>query len=182
MKRANTIRPFNAFSPSIDPSCYLDPTAVIIGDVLLAPHASVWPYAVIRGDVNSIRIGAGSNIQDFSMLHVSHKREDDPAGAPLTIGNNVTIGHHVTLHGCTIGDEVLVGIGSIILDRAVIEPQVLIGAGSLIPPGKQLESGYLYLGNPVNKVRRLTEKEMAYFLYSAEHYQRLARQHSALNA
>ena len=121
----------------------------------------------------------GSNIQDFAMLHVTHKRPADPLGAPLVIGKNVTIGHHVTLHGCTIGDEVLVGIGTIILDRAIIESQVLIGAGSLVPPNKRLESGYLYLGNPVKQVRPLTDEEKAYFKYSAEHYMRLAVKHKA---
>ncbi len=175
----HNIRPFDGLSPSVDPSCFVDPAAVVIGEVSLAEGASVWPCAVVRGDVNSITIGAGSNIQDFAMLHVSHKRPDDPQGAPLTIGRDVTIGHHVTLHGCTIGDEVLVGIGSIILDRAVIEPRVLIGAGSLVPPGKTLQSGYLYLGNPVKQVRPLSEEELAYFRYSAEHYRRLAIKHQA---
>jgi carbonic anhydrase/acetyltransferase-like protein (isoleucine patch superfamily) len=153
--------------------------AVVIGDVQLAENSSVWPCAVIRGDVNRITIGEGSNIQDFAMLHVTHKRPADPLGAPLVIGKNVTIGHHVTLHGCTIGDEVLVGIGTIILDRAIIESQVLIGAGSLVPPNKRLESGYLYLGNPVKQVRPLTDEEKAYFKYSAEHYMRLAVKHKA---
>lgn len=113
------------------------------------------------------------------MLHVSHRKESDPLGAPLIIGKHVTIGHHVTLHGCTIGNEVLVGIGSIILDRAVIEDRVLIGAGSLVPPNKRLASGYLYLGNPVKQVRPLTEDELAYFRYSAEHYVRVMDKHKA---
>lgn len=173
------IRSFDNITPSIDQRCFIDPMAVIIGDVTLAEHASVWPCAVIRGDVNHISIGAGSNVQDFAMLHVSHKRSDDPEGAPLTIGKNVTIGHHVTLHGCSIDDEVLIGIGSIVLDRAVIEKHVLVGAGSLVPPGKRLQSGFLYLGNPVKQVRPLSAEEIAYFRYSAEHYQRLASQHQA---
>ncbi|WP_293761817.1 gamma carbonic anhydrase family protein [uncultured Aquitalea sp.] len=171
------IRPYDGASPVIHDSCYVDPAAVVIGDVTLEAGASVWPCAVIRGDVNSIRIGEGSNIQDFAMLHVTHKRDSDPAGAPLIIGKHVTIGHHVTLHGCVIGDEVLVGIGTIVLDRVVIEDRVLIGAGSLVPPGKRLESGYLYLGNPVKQVRPLTESELAYFKYSAEHYLRVADKH-----
>ncbi|HJV06195.1 MAG TPA: gamma carbonic anhydrase family protein [Chromobacteriaceae bacterium] len=173
------IRPYDGISPDIHDSSYIDPAAVVIGDVKLAENASVWPCAVIRGDVNAITIGEGSNVQDFAMLHVSHKRDDDPQGAPLTIGKNVTIGHHVTLHGCSIGDEVLVGIGSIVLDRVVIEPRVLIGAGSLVPPGKRLESGFLYLGNPVKKVRPLNEQELAFFRYSAEHYVRVANKHKA---
>ncbi|MCS3802810.1 carbonic anhydrase/acetyltransferase-like protein (isoleucine patch superfamily) [Chromobacterium alkanivorans] len=173
----SNIRPYDGHQPQIHDSCYIDPAAVVIGEVSLAEGASVWPYAVIRGDVNAISIGENSNIQDFAMLHVSHKSAADPDGAPLVIGRNVTIGHHVTLHGCTIGDEVLVGIGSIVLDRAVIEPRVLIGAGSLVPPGKRLESGYLYLGNPVKQARPLTEKELAHFQYSAEHYLRVAAKH-----
>jgi carbonic anhydrase/acetyltransferase-like protein (isoleucine patch superfamily) len=173
------IRPYDGHVPRVPDSAYVDPAAVVIGEVALGEHASVWPCAVVRGDVNHISIGEGSNVQDFAMLHVTHKRDSDPLGAPLTIGKHVTIGHHVTLHGCTIGDEVLVGIGTIVLDRAVIEPRVLIGAGSLVPPGKRLESGWLYLGNPVKQVRQLTDEEMAYFKYSAEHYMRLAAKHKA---
>ena len=130
----SNIRPYDGHQPQIHDSCYIDPAAVVIGEVSLAEGASVWPCAVIRGDVNAISIGENSNIQDFAMLHVSHRSAADPAGAPLVIGRNVTIGHHVTLHGCTIGDEVLVGIGSIVLDRAVIEPRVLIGAGAWCRP------------------------------------------------
>lgn len=173
------IRPFDGIQPQVAASAWVDETAVVVGDVALAEQVSVWPHAVIRGDVNSIRIGEGSNIQDFAMLHVTHKRPVDPLGAPLVIGKHVTIGHHVTLHGCTIGDEVLVGIGTIILDRAIIESHVLIGAGSLVPPNKRLESGWLYMGSPVKKVRPLTEDEIAYFKYSAEHYQRLSAKHQA---
>jgi carbonic anhydrase/acetyltransferase-like protein (isoleucine patch superfamily) len=175
----HNIRSFDGIRPQVDSSSFVDPAAVVIGEVSLAENTSVWPCAVIRGDVNRISIGAGSNVQDFAMLHVSHKREQDPEGAPLTIGNNVTIGHHVTLHGCSIGDEVLVGIGSIVLDRVVIEKHVLVGAGSLVPPGKRLLSGFLYMGNPVRQVRPLSAEEIAYFRYSAEHYQRLARKHQA---
>lgn len=173
------IRSYDGHRPQIDPSCYIDDAAVVIGEVSLAANVSVWPCAVVRGDVNRISIGEGSNVQDFAMLHVSHRKESDPEGAPLIIGRHVTIGHHVTLHGCTIGNEVLIGIGSIILDRAIIEDRVLIGAGSLVPPNKRLESGYLYLGNPVKQVRPLTEGELAYFKYSAEHYVKVMDKHKA---
>jgi len=179
MTQVLNIRPFDGVLPVVAESAFVDAMAVVIGDVQLAENSSVWPCAVIRGDVNRITIGEGSNIQDFAMLHVTHKRPADPLGAPLVIGKHVTIGHHVTLHGCTIGDEVLVGIGTIILDRAIIESQVLIGAGSLVPPNKRLESGYLYLGNPVKQVRPLSDEEKAYFKYSAEHYMRLAVKHKA---
>lgn len=107
------------------------------------------------------------------MLHVSHKRPDDPQGAPLLIGRDTTIGHQVTLHGCTIGDECLIGIGTIVLDRAVIEDRVMVGAGSLVPPGKVLKSGHLYLGRPVKEIRPLSDDELAHLKYSAEHYVRV---------
>ncbi|MDN0074828.1 gamma carbonic anhydrase family protein [Crenobacter sp. SG2303] len=173
------IRRYDGHTPEVPDTCFVDPSAVVIGEVKLAEHVSIWPCAVLRGDVNHIHIGEGSNVQDFAMLHVTHKRESDPAGAPLIIGRHVTIGHHVSLHGCTIGDEVLVGIGSTVLDRAVIESRVMIGAGSLVPPGKRLESGWLYMGSPVKPVRRLTESELANFEYSAQHYIRLAAKHKA---
>lgn len=173
----SNLRSFDGMQPTIAKDCFIDPFALVIGGVRIGPNSSVWPNAVIRGDVNRITIGAGSNIQDFAMLHVSHKRDEDPAGAPLTIGEQVTIGHHVTLHGCTIGNEVLIGIGSIVLDRAIIEDQVLVGAGSLVPPGKRLRSGHLYLGNPVRQIRPLIPVEIDYFRYSAEHYQRVAGKH-----
>ncbi len=174
-----SLRTYDGITPSLGDNVFVDPAAVVIGDVTLAKDVSVWPCAVIRGDVNSIRIGEGSNIQDFAMLHVTHKRPADPEGAPLVIGRNVTIAHHVTLHGCTIGDECLIGIGTIVMDRVVIEPRVLVGAGSLVPPGKRLESGFLYHGNPVKQVRPLTQGELDWFAYSAQHYMRLAAKHRA---
>ncbi|MEN8390060.1 gamma carbonic anhydrase family protein [Acinetobacter indicus] len=167
---SQNIRPYLDTHPQIDDSCYIDPMGVVIGDVVLGENVSVWPFAVIRGDVNSIRIGKNSNVQDHAMLHVSHKNSDKPDGSPLIIGEDVTIGHHVTLHGCTIGNRVLVGINTIILDDVIVEDDVMIGAGSLVPPRKRLESGYLYVGSPVQKVRPLTEKEMAFLPYSAQNY------------
>jgi carbonic anhydrase/acetyltransferase-like protein (isoleucine patch superfamily) len=159
--------------PTIGRGVYLHPSAQIIGDVVLGDDVSVWPGAVIRGDVNAIRIGAGSNVQDLSVLHVSHKSSWDPGGAPLVIGVNVTIGHKVILHGCEIGDECLIGMGAIVMDKVVIQPRVLLGAGSLVPEGRVLESGYLYLGSPAKRIRLLTEGELARFAYSAQHYIRL---------
>lgn len=162
--------PYQGILPQIGQGVYIHPGACVIGDVVLGDDVSVWPGTVIRGDVNSIVIGAGANVQDLSVLHVSHKSVDDPQGAPLRIGCNVTIGHKVILHGCTIGDECLIGMGAIIMDKAVIQPRVLVGAGSLVTEGKVLESGYLYLGNPARRVRALTEAEIARFAYSARHY------------
>lgn len=159
--------------PAVSDGCYLDDSAIIIGDVVLDEEVSVWPFAVIRGDVNSIRIGARSNIQDQAMLHVSHRNAAKPEGSPLTIGSDVTIGHQVMLHGCTIGDRVLIGIGTIVLDDAVIESDVMIAAGSLVPPRKVLQRGYLYKGNPVQAARTLTAEEIEFLRYSAQHYVRV---------
>jgi len=159
--------------PCIGSGVFIHPSASVIGDVELGDNVSVWPGTVIRGDVNFIRIGAGTNVQDSSVLHVSHKSSWDPAGAPLIIGSNVTIGHKVILHGCTVEDECLIGMGSIIMDKVIVQKHVLVGAGTLVPEGKVLESGYLYLGSPARKVRQLTEKELEHFIYSANHYIRL---------
>ncbi|QQT56978.1 gamma carbonic anhydrase family protein [Acinetobacter johnsonii] len=167
---AKNIRPYLNSTPQLSNNCYIDEMSVVIGDVILAENVSVWPFAVIRGDVNHIRIGKNSNVQDHAMLHVSHKKADKPNGSPLIIGEDVTIGHHVTLHGCTIGNRVLIGINSIVLDDVIIPDDVMIGAGTLIPPGKVLESGYLYVGSPAKKVRPLTEKELAFLPYSAQNY------------
>jgi carbonic anhydrase/acetyltransferase-like protein (isoleucine patch superfamily) len=168
---------YRDITPQIGADVYVHATASVIGDVVLGDHASVWPGAVIRGDVNHIRIGAGSNVQDLSVLHVSHKSTWDPDGSPLIIGDNVTIGHKVILHGCTIEDECLIGMGSIVMDKVIVQKNVLLGAGSLVPEGKVLESGFLYLGSPAKKVRALTEAEIAHFMYSANHYIKLKNQY-----
>jgi len=173
------LAPHHGVEPQLAPGAWVHPRATVIGEVRLGADASVWPGAVIRGDVNSITIGEETNIQDGSVLHVSHKTAADPAGGPLVIGARVTVGHTVILHACTIEDECLIGMGSIILDRAVVKKNVLLGAGSLVPEGKVLESGYLYLGRPAKAVRVLTEEEIAYFNYSAKHYVKLARSYSS---
>ncbi|MCL6555943.1 MAG: gamma carbonic anhydrase family protein [Burkholderiales bacterium] len=171
---AQNILSHHGATPVIPASCYIHPSAQIIGEVTLGEHVSVWPGAVIRGDVNYILIGEDTNIQDLAVLHVSHKSDWDPEGAPLVIGARVTVGHSVILHGCTIGDECLIGMGSIVMDKAVLQPRVLLAAGSLVPEGKVLESGYLYLGRPAKPLRPLTADELAYFAYSARHYRTLA--------
>ncbi len=172
------IAPYRDVHPRLASGAWVHPRATVIGEVSLGRDASVWPGAVIRGDVNSIRIGEASNIQDNSVLHVSHETPANPVGGPLVIGARVTVGHTVILHACTIADECLIGMGSIILDRAVVQKHVLLGAGSLVPEGRVLESGHLYLGRPAKMVRALTEEEIAYFSYSAEHYVQLARSYS----
>lgn len=171
------IRPYLNTHPQIDQTCYIDDFSVILGDVQLAKNVSVWPFASIRGDVNFIRIGQNSNVQDHAMLHVSHKKTDKPEGSPLIIGEDVTIGHHVTLHGCTIGNRVLIGINTVILDDVIVDDDVMIGAGSLVPPGKHLQSGYLYMGCPVKQIRTLTEKELAFLPYSAQNYVHVMNNH-----
>lgn len=171
------IREFNGSQPTLGKNVYLDQQATVIGDVTLADEVSIWPGVVIRGDVNSITVGARSNVQDNSVCHVEHKSDFNPEGHPLIIGDDVTIGHKVMLHGCHIGDRCIIGMGSIILDGAVIEPEVLLGAGSLVPQNKVLESGYLYLGSPVKQVRKLTQDEINYFTYSAMHYVKLKNQY-----
>ncbi len=169
------VQAFCGVLPRMGRGSWVHDSARVIGDVYFGDNVSIWCGAVVRGDVNSIRIGAGTNIQDNSVLHVSHKTERDPVGGPLLIGTNVTVGHSVILHGCTVGDECLIGMGSIIMDKAIIEPRVLVGAGSLVPEGKVLASGYLYIGRPAKQVRPLTDEERLYFNYSAEHYMKLAR-------
>jgi carbonic anhydrase/acetyltransferase-like protein (isoleucine patch superfamily) len=169
-------------SPQLETGVYVHPSAQIIGDATLGAQASVWCNAVIRADVNHVRIGTGSNIQDFAMCHVSHKNEKKPLGSPLIIGNYVTIAHSVILHGCTIGDETLIGMGTIVMDDVVIGNHVMVGAGSLVPQGKHLESGFLYLGRPAEKVRALSAAEIAHLRYSAEHYIRVKNNYLAEGA
>jgi carbonic anhydrase/acetyltransferase-like protein (isoleucine patch superfamily) len=156
-----------------DDGVYIHHSAQIIGDVTINKHSSIWCNAVVRGDVNSIYIGKYTNIQDLSMVHVSHKNEKKPTGSPTIIGDYVTVGHCVIIHGCEIKDRCLIGMGSIIMDDAVINNDVMIGAGSLVPPNKVLESYMLYIGRPVVAVRKLTDAEIEYLTYSAQHYYRV---------
>lgn len=171
------IRSFLQWTPDIAPSAFVDEQATVIGQVSVGAGSSIWPQVVVRGDIQRIEIGERSNIQDGSVLHVTHDSEYSPGGSPLLIGNDVTIGHNATLHACTIGDGCLVGMGCIVLDGAVLEPGVLLGAGSLAPPGKRLEGGFLWVGSPAVKKRPLSEKEKAFLLYSASHYVKLAGRH-----
>lgn len=171
------IRTFRGKQPKLGERVWVDDSAVIIGDVEIGDDSSVWPLVSIRGDMHQIRIGARTSIQDNSCLHITHASEFNPEGHPLTIGNDVTVGHMVMLHGCTIGNQVLVGMSSTILDGVVVEDKVVIGAGSLVPPGKKLESGYLYLGSPVKQVRPLTEAELSHFHYACQNYVKLKNEY-----
>jgi carbonic anhydrase/acetyltransferase-like protein (isoleucine patch superfamily) len=173
------IETYQGIRPKLGRDVFVHPAATVIGDVELGDGVSVWPGVVIRGDVNAIRIGAGSNIQDNSVLHVSHRSAANPDGAPLIIGCQVTVGHGVILHGCTIGDKCLVGMGALVMDKAILEPHVLLGAGSLVPEGNVLKAGWLYLGRPAKAVRRLTAEELNYFGYTAGNYVKLATEYAA---
>ncbi len=168
-----SLRTFEQKTPVIGQGVYIDPTATVIGDVSLGQDSSVWPMAVIRGDVNAIHIGTSCSIQDGAILHVTHDGPFTPGGKALILGNNITIGHQAVLHGCTIEDTCLIGMGALILDGAHLQSQVLLAAGSVVPPGKTLKSGYLYLGNPAQAIRALTAEELAHLHYSAQHYVKL---------
>lgn len=174
-----TIRTFQNHSPTIDASAYIDDSALVIGQVTIGADSSIWPMTVIRGDINDVNIGARSNIQDGSICHVSHDGPYSPGGAKLIIGNDVTVGHAVVLHACTLEDQCLIGIGSVILDHAVVRKHVILGAGSLVPGGKELVSGYLYMGRPAKQIRPLTEAEIESLNYSAQHYVKVKNLHQA---
>jgi carbonic anhydrase/acetyltransferase-like protein (isoleucine patch superfamily) len=171
------IRDFDNKLPDIGTGTYVDDTALVIGDVQIGTDSSVWPFTVIRGDVNPIRIGSHTNIQDHSVLHVSHDGPVHPGGHDLQIGNNVTIGHRVILHGCRIMNNCLIGMGTTIMDGVVIQPLTIVGAGALVTQGKELESGYLWLGSPARRARPLTQEEIDGIEYSARHYVELKNRH-----
>jgi carbonic anhydrase/acetyltransferase-like protein (isoleucine patch superfamily) len=160
--------------PQIAADAWVDESSVVIGDVKIGPRSSVWPLCVVRGDIHRIEIGAQVNIQDGTVLHVSHDSRFLPGGAPVIIHNRVTVGHQVVLHGCEIRELCLIGIGARVLDKAVLEPHTMLGAGSLVPPGKVLESGYLWVGTPVRRVRPLKDRELEYLDYVAVNYTKLA--------
>lgn len=172
------LRSYEGILPELARGAYVDDSALVIGDVTLGEDSSVWPFTLIRGDVNTIRIGARTNIQDNSVLHVTHDGKYTPGGYALTVGDDVTVGHRVILHACKVGDLCLIGMGSIIMDGAVIESKVMLAAGSLVPGGKRLESGYLYMGSPVKQVRELTEEETESLQYSANHYVEVKNRHN----
>ena len=177
--QAGAIRSFKGHNPSLGKGVFVDHSAVIIGDVEIGEDSSVWPNTVIRGDMHHIRIGSRCSIQDGSVLHITHASDYNPGGYPLIIGNEVTIGHMAMLHGCTVGSQVLIGMQAMIMDGAVVEDKVVIGAGTLVPPGKTLKSGYLYVGRPAKAARPLTDKEMSYFSYTAGNYVKLKNEHIA---
>ncbi|MCF7520326.1 gamma carbonic anhydrase family protein [Pseudoalteromonas sp. L21] len=174
-----TIRSYKGITPTYDNSVYIDESSVLVGDISLGKDSSVWPLVAARGDVNYIRIGERTNIQDGSVLHLTRASKSNPDGYPLIIGNDVTVGHKVMLHGCQLGNRILVGMGAIVMDNAIVEDDVIIGGGSLVPPNKHLESGYLYVGSPVKQARPITEQERAFLKISADNYVQLKDEYLA---
>jgi carbonic anhydrase/acetyltransferase-like protein (isoleucine patch superfamily) len=177
-----TVNPLRAFAgqiPTLGERVLIDPSATVIGAVAIGADSSVWPQVSIRGDVNQIRIGARTSVQDGSVLHVTHAGPFNPDGFALDIGDDVTIGHAAVLHGCRIGNRVLIGMGAMVMDGAVVEDEVVIAAGTLVPPGKTLARGHLYKGSPAQQARALSAKEIEFFRYSAAQYVRLKDQYLA---
>jgi len=179
MQNANSLRAFRGRRPRLGARVYVDPCAAVIGAVELGDDCSVWPQVSIRGDVHEIHIGARTSVQDGAVLHVTHAGSHNPEGFALVIGDDVTIGHAAILHGCRIGNRVLIGMGATVMDGAIVEDDVVIAAGALVPPGKILVSGSLYKGAPVQKARDLDAGEMAFLTYSAQHYVHLKDQYLA---
>ncbi|MGQ7263771.1 gamma carbonic anhydrase family protein [Vreelandella sp. V005] len=170
---SSALRRHQGVEPQLGERVYIDPACVVIGDVVLGDDCSVWPMTVIRGDMHRIHIGARTSVQDGSVLHITHASDFSPEGFPLTIGDDVTIGHKAILHGCTLGNRILVGMGAIVMDGAVVDDEVIIAAGAVVTPGKHLESGFVYAGNPAKALRPLKEKERAFFPYTAGNYVKL---------
>ena len=167
------VRSYADAAPRLGVRCYIDPAASVIGDVELGEDVSFWPAAVARGDVNFIRIGARSNIQDGAVLHVTHDGPYTPGGAPLIVGCDVTVGHGAILHACTIEDLCLIGMHATVLDGVVVERGAMVGAGALVSPGKRVGAGELWLGSPARFARKLSARELEQLAYSAQHYVRL---------
>lgn len=173
------IRSYRDIAPQIGARVYIDPASTVIGKVRIGDDASIWPAAVVRGDVNSIDIGARTSIQDGAVLHVTHDGPYTPGGRALIVGTDVTVGHRAVLHACTIGSFCLVGMGALLLDDVVTEDYVMIGAGSVVTPGKRLQARGLYVGSPARRVRDLTEREIEFLAYVAGNYVRLKDEYLA---
>ena len=163
------IKPYRGMTPTIADTAFIEDTAVIVGDVVIEADSSVWFHSVVRGDVNYIRIGRRTNVQDLSLLHVTHDTY------PLIIGDDVTVGHHVVLHGCTIHNRVLVGMGAVLMDGVVVEDDCIIGAGTLVTEHTKIPPGSLVIGSPARVKRPLREIELAWLKESAQNYVRYAR-------
>lgn len=167
------IRPYRNQLPRLGARVYVDQAAVLIGNVELGDDASLWPYTVVRGDVNFICIGARTNIQDGAVLHVTHDSPYTPGGFPLMIGADVTVGHGAVLHACTVEDACLIGMHATVLDGSVVRKHAMVGAGAVVTPGKVLGEGELWMGNPARCVRKLDATQIEALYYSAKHYVKL---------
>jgi len=179
--RKTELRSYNNITPTIGKNVYIDSSSVIVGDITLDDDVSIWPLVAARGDVNTIKIGARTNIQDGTVLHVTRRSTGNPDGNLLSIGEDVTVGHKCMLHGCVLGDRILVGMGAIIMDGVIVEDDVFIGAGTLVPPNKVLKSGFLYMGNPAKQARPLNDKEAQFLKESATNYVRLKNEYLEQN-
>ena len=164
------IKSYKGKQPQIGNKVFIEETAVLYGDITIGEDSSIWPLVAARGDVNTMVIGKRTNIQDGTVLHVTRRSASNPDGHPLTIGDDVTIGHKAMLHGCCVGNRILIGMGAIIMDGAVIGDDIIIGAGSLVPPNKKLEPGFLYVGNPIKQARPLKPEEIEFLKVSAKNY------------
>jgi carbonic anhydrase/acetyltransferase-like protein (isoleucine patch superfamily) len=169
----NHLRSFKGVMPTLGERTYVDPAATVIGDVVLGDDVSIWPNAVLRGDVHYIRIGARSNVQDGTVIHVTHDGPYSPGGFPTIVGEGVTIGHAAVIHACTIEDYCLIGMHATVLDGAVIKKYGFVAAGSVIPPGKIVGERELWVGNPARCMRQLSDQQIEQLHYSADHYVRL---------
>lgn len=174
-----TILPFGGKGPRIDASAFVAPGARLIGDVELGPEASIWYNCVVRGDVNRIRIGARSNVQDGTVIHCDSPKPGEPDGHPTIIGEEVLIGHMAMVHGCTLHDRAFVGLGAIVMDGCEIESDAMLAAGAMLTPGRRVPSGQLWAGRPAKYVRDLTPDQLAGMRVGVAHYVALARAHAA---
>ncbi|ACA84350.1 gamma carbonic anhydrase family protein [Shewanella woodyi] len=174
---SSSLRSYKGVTPTLHQDVYIDEACVLVGDIDLDDDSSIWPLVAARGDVNHMKIGKRTNVQDGTILHVTRKSASNPNGHPLLIGDDVTVGHKAMLHGCTVGNRILIGMGAIILDGAIVEDDVILGAGSLVPPNKVLKSGFLYVGSPAKQIRPLTEAELKFLPESAENYVRLKNEY-----
>ena len=169
-----SVRPFLDKQPQLGARVYVDPQGCVIGEVTLGDDVSIWPMAVVRGDVNHIVIGARTNVQDAAVVHVTHEGPfTRPGGWPTVIGADVTIGHGAIIHACTVEDLCLIGMGATVLDGAVVKRYGFVGAGAVVSPGKTVGEAELWLGNPARLVRRLSDREIEQLHYSAQQYVRL---------
>ncbi|MEO5365290.1 MAG: gamma carbonic anhydrase family protein [Magnetococcus sp. WYHC-3] len=171
------VRSFDGIVPTLDPTAFVHPDAVVIGDVHVGADSSLWPGVVVRGDVNRIRIGARVNVQDGAILHVARPTDDLPQGLALIIGDGVSIAHGVILHACTLEADVMVGMGATVMDGVWVGRGAMVGAGALVPPGKRIEPGELWLGSPAKRVRLLSAEEQDKLARTNANYVLLAHRH-----